>query len=86
MNIEAHLPYDPSKSKDSLDYYIVHGSGEIKTENRKIIKCPHCKGAITMVDVDTKAELFQHPSRKKIRCQLYHVCPNCKSEIGMIFA
>jgi ribosomal protein L34E len=51
---------------------------------RKVLNCPYCAEPLTDIDKDTKVELYRYPARKKIRCQVYPVCPKCKNEVGMI--
>ena len=53
---------------------------------RKVLNCPYCTLPFTDVDRDTKVELYCHPARKQVRCQVYPVCHNCKNEVGMIIA
>lgn len=58
-------------------------------ERRKIIKCPHCREALTDVDRNTTVQIFR---RKKVRQknlspyphQIFMKCDSCKNEIGII--
>ena len=53
---------------------------------RKILKCPFCAMRLTDTDVNTKVELYRHPERVGVPCQLYLKCFYCKKEIGIIIA
>ena len=53
---------------------------------RKIINCPYCKTPLTDVDRNAKVLLYHNPIRKRIRCQIYPVCQNCKNKVGIILA
>ena len=53
---------------------------------RKVINCPYCKHPFTDVDRETKVELYCHPAKKQVRCQVYPVCHVCGNDVGMILA
>jgi len=59
--------------------------GRSELYQRKVIKCPYCPtGTLTDVDIHTHVQLFRNPDKKKIHCQHYLKCDNCKGEVGII--
>jgi len=80
-------------------FYVVYGDvpelmptlafrreGKALQYTRKILKCPHCSGRLTDVDVSTKTELYRSPVKLKISCHVYRKCDHCHNEVGIKFA
>jgi hypothetical protein len=50
---------------------------------RKVIKCPHCSGRLTDVDVSTRVELYRRSEKRNVACQIYRKCGHCHKEVGI---
>lgn len=76
----------PSILMARVAYRRVKGREPPLRHERKVLNCPYCTKPFTDVDRDTKVELYCHPARKQVRCQVYPKCFHCGNEIGMIIA
>lgn len=79
--------------------YVVHGivpelmprvacrrEKHFKTKNKKIIKCPYCRGIFTIVEQTAKVEIYRHSVKTKI---IYHdsmPCRTCHNKVGIIYS
>jgi len=62
-------------------------AGRPELAERKIIKCPYCRGKLTDVERHTRVELYRKPKNKPIKPfpgQVYKQCAMCKGEVGII--
>jgi hypothetical protein len=83
--------------ENDVDYvYVIHNvfpdlspkvafrrTGVAAQNTRKIIKCPHCNGRLTDVDVSTRVELFRRSEKRNVTCQIYRKCAHCHKEVGI---
>jgi hypothetical protein len=80
-------------------FYVVHGTipelmpmvayrriGRERQCERKNLKCPICGKRLTDLDAGTCVELFKHPVRVAVQCQLYLKCYFCHCEVGIKIA
>ena len=54
--------------------------------DKKIIKCPHCKGNFTTVDETAKIEVYRHSRKtKNITFHNAMTCKACHKQVGIIY-
>jgi hypothetical protein len=58
-------------------------TGAAAQNTRKVIKCPHCSGRLTDVDVSTRVELYRRSEKRNVACQIYRKCGHCHKEVGI---
>ena len=82
-------------------FYVVHGliaeldtlpgsayrrAGRELQCDRKALKCPFCTHRLTDTGSTTIIELYKHPARISVACDLYLKCEHCRNEVGIKIA
>lgn len=56
-----------------------------KTKNQKIIRCPYCGSPFTIVDTNTRVEIFCHSTKIEITWHEAIPCRKCRGIVGIIY-
>ena len=82
-------------------FYVIHGliaeldmlqgsayrrAGHELQCDRKALKCPFCTRRLTDTGSTTAIELYKHPARVSVACDLYLKCEYCRNEVGIKIA